>query len=292
MTRARALAVLTLPLLGAPLAFVGRASAKPGARAAAQASPAKTLPSKAPSAKASAHTAPPPHVVYRPAPPLPMLPSLARVRVEAARDRVVVIEDVNLPRGDWQSGGLDLYVAFGAPGTPVAVDARLVSVATGAVEARVEDTGDPVTVEPAVRHTPSTQLLLGRPTMAGVAIHVKESDLRRAYAASDLAALRVRSLLEPPSADTQGARDVVVRLGIIGALPLTLGRVQVVSAEPQPWITGAEAHLCGPDADPSPLAVTLVPRPASASTSPPPIAPAMAVRHASDDLCVRWWAAP
>jgi hypothetical protein len=223
-----------------------------------------------------------------------MLPSLARVRIEAARDRVVVIEDVNLPRGDWQSGGLDLYVAFGAPGTPVAVDARLVSVPTGALEARVEDTGDPVTVEPAVRHTPSTQLLLGRPTMAGVAIHVKEADLRRAYAASDLAALRIRSLLEPPSADAQGARDVVVRLGIAGALPLTLGRVQVVSAEPQPWITRAEAHLCGPGADPSPLAVALTPRPASPPpfTSPPPIAPILAIRHASDDLCVRWWAAP
>jgi hypothetical protein len=70
-----------------------------------------------------------------------MLPSIARVRVEAARDRVVVLEEVNLPRGDWQSGGLDLFVAFGAPGTPVAVDAKLAPVPVGAVESRPDDPG-------------------------------------------------------------------------------------------------------------------------------------------------------
>jgi hypothetical protein len=222
-----------------------------------------------------------------------MLPSVARVRVEAARDRVVLLEEVNLPRGDWQSGGLDLFVAFGAPGTPVAVDARLAPVPVGAVEARPEDPGDAVVVDPVIRHTPASQPLLGRPTMAGVVLHVKEAQLRHAYALSDTVALRVRSLLSPPAADATGARDVVVRLGFAAGQPLALEKVQIVSAEAKAWITRAEATLCGPEADPWPLSVALLPRPSDAA---PPnartVAPAMAVRHASDDLCVRWWASP
>jgi len=236
---------------------------------------------------------PPPHAWVRPAPPLPMLPSVARVRIEAARDRVVLLEEVNLPRGDWQSGGLDLFVAFGAPGTPVAVDAKLAPVPGGAVESRPEDPGEPVPVEPVLRHTPAMQVLLGRPTMSGVVLHVKDAQLRHAYALGDTAALRIRSLLSPPAADATGARDVVVRLGFAAGQPITLEKVQVVSAEPKPWITRAEATLCGPDADPWPLSVALLPRPGDPATPVArTLAPPMAVRHASDDLCVRWWAAP
>jgi hypothetical protein len=134
--------------------------------------------------------------------------------------------------------------------------------------------------------------------MAGAVIHVKEADLRRAYAASDVAALRIRSLLSPPRPDSRGARDVVVRLGIVGDVPLTLGRVQMVSLEGRQWIMRAEANLCGAEAEGLPLSVSIVPKvegPGEAAGALPaprigPIAPAMAVRHASDDLCIRWWA--
>jgi hypothetical protein len=253
-----------------------------------------TAHAKPPPAHPPAHPPPiAPHVFVRPAPPLPMLPIIARVRVEAARDRLVVLEEVNLPRGDWRSGGLDLFVAFGAPGAPIAVDARLAAVPIGAQEARADDPGEAVPVEPAVRHLPSTQLLLGRPTMAGVVVHLKDAQLRHAYALSDIVALRIRSLLSPPAADAHGLRDVVVRLGFAAGQPVTLEKVQVVSTEAKPWITRAEANLCGAEADPWPLSLTLLPRP----TEPVvptlrTIAPPMAVRHASDDLCVRWWAAP
>jgi hypothetical protein len=255
---------------------------------------AGTAHAKPPPAHPPAHPVfPGPHSFVRPAPPLPMLPSVARVRVEAARDRVVLLEEVNLPRGDWRSGGLDLFVAFGAPGTPVAVDARLAPVPVGAQESRPDDPGEPAAVEPVVRHLPSAQLLLGRPTMAGVVVHVKDAQLRHAYALSDVVALRVRSLLSPPAADASGARDVVVRLGFAAGQPIALEKVQVVSAEPKPWITRAEATLCGPEADPWPLAVTLLPHAGDVgAASARVIAPPMAVRHASDDLCVRWWAAP
>jgi hypothetical protein len=250
-----------------------------------------------PPARTPAHVAPPSvragvHIAQ----PLPMLPSVARVRVEAARDRVLVIEEVNLPRGEWRSGGLDLYVAFGAPGVPVAIDARLVGVPADSLESRPEDAGEVVKVEQAVRRTPSSQPLLGRPQMAGVVVRIPEADLRRTYEATVTAALRIRSLLLSP-ADMNGVRDVVVRLGIAGDLPLTLGRIQVVSLEGRSWITRAEATLCGPDAETRPLSVVLLPKGSSSravgdGSNVAPIAPAMAVRHASDDLCIRWWAAP
>jgi hypothetical protein len=268
---------------GIALALSGHAHAK---------EPSRHAPSRAPSL-------PPPPVWVRPAPPLPMLPRVGRVRVEAARDRVVILEDVHLPRGDWESGGLDLYIAFGTPGAPIAIDARLMTLAPGAVDPRADSdaTGEVVTLEHAVRRTSGSQPLLGKPHMAGVVAHVRESQLERAYAAGDTAVLRIRSLLAAPVADETGARDVVVRLGIAGGLPLTLGRIQVASLESRGWITRAEATLCGAEADPWPLAVTLVGKTSSSASAPAkppplPIAPDAAQRHASDDLCIRWWTTP
>jgi hypothetical protein len=254
---------------------------------------------KVPSKRASSRVPPAPSpapspVSVHPAPPLPMLPRVSRVRVEAARDRVVVLEDVYLPRGEWESGGLDLYVAFGAPGAPIAVDARLIAEGSATVDPHAEAEGDPVTIDRAVRRTPSSQLLLGNPQMAGVVLHVKEAQLRRVYSTADAAVLRVRSLLVAPNVDATGARSVVVRLGISGGLPLTLGRIQVVSLESRPWIIRAEAVLCGSEADPWPLSVTLAGKAAGPATArrSASIAPEAAARHASDDLCVRWWASP
>ena len=103
----------------------------------------------------AAHAAPsgphgPPPVWARPAPPLPMLPSLLRVRIEPARDHVTVLEELLFPRGEWEKGGLDLYVAFGSPGTPIAVDATWVGVAPDAEAPSPDATGDALSVEPAV----------------------------------------------------------------------------------------------------------------------------------------------
>ena len=239
--------------------------------------------------------APPAPAVVRPTPPLPMLPRIGRVRVEAARDRVVIVEDVQLPRGEWQSGGLDLYAAFGSPGTPIAIDARIMVPSSAGLDSHPEEVGDPVTLENAPRRTSGAQPLLGKPQMAGVVAHVKEGQLRRAFAVSESALLRLRTLLVAPVPDATGARDVVVRLGVSAGQPLTLGRIQVGSLEAQPWITRAEATLCGPDAAPSPLTVAIAGKPPGApvtKTTLATIAPEFAVRHATDDLCIRWWGLP
>jgi hypothetical protein len=241
-----------------------------------------------------------PHApALRPAPPLATLPSIGRVRIEAAKDRLLILEEVHLPRGDWQSGDLDLYVAFGAPGIPKAFDARILSLPAGESEANVDDAGEPVITERAPHRPLSAQVLVGRAQMAGAILHLKEAPLRSALAPSDTAVLRLRTLLDLPPEDSRVGREVVVRLGVPGAVPLTLGRIQIVSLEARAWITHAEAQLCGPEADTWPLALSIAsPPPARAdletSIAPVerdprgPISPRMALRHASDDLCIRF----
>jgi hypothetical protein len=230
-------------------------------------------------------------------PPLPILPSIARVRVEAAPDRTLVIEEINLPRGEWRSGNLEIYVAYGSPGPPIAIDARLLALPSGETEAHLDEAGDAVVVQSAPRAGSAVPVILGKGQMAGVTIRVKESQLRSAYASGDLAVLRVRSLLHRPAADDDGARDVVVRLGASTGLPITLSRIQVVSLEKTNGISRARAWLCGPEADPWPLSVALLPKPSSKpvgarAEAAATIAPALAVRHSNDDLCIRWWTPP
>ena len=238
--------------------------------------------------------APPKPVVHaptRPSQPIPSLAVVARVRVEVTKERALVTEEITFSRGEWQSGDLDLYAAFGAPGVPRAFDVHLHSVPSGALAPDPTDAGEPVLTERAPRRPATAQLLLGRATMAGEVLHVREAALRRAFAASGVAALRVRSFLDAPVADSHGGREVVVRLGIDGATPLTVGRIEVASADGSAFTGPAEAQLCGAAADTYPLAVQLSP-PWPVHTYPGPQDPRMAVRHASDDLCVRYFASP
>ena len=235
----------------------------------------------------AAPRAPPP----RPSQPIPSLAVVARVRVEVARDRALVTEELTFARGEWQSGDLELYAAFGAPGVPRAFDVHLHSVPVGALAPDPTDVGEPVLTERAPRRPATAQLLLGRGTMAGEVLHVREAALRRAFAASGVAALRVRSFLGAPVADARGGREIVVRLGIDGATPLTVGRIEVASADGSAFAAPAEAQLCGDLADTFPLAVQLSPA-WPVRTVPGPQDPRFAVRHAGDDLCVRYFPAP
>ncbi len=215
--------------------------------------------------------------------PLPMLPSVPRVAVTLAKDQVVVVEEVNLPRGEWRGEPLDLYVAFGAPGAPRAIDAHLVAIADGALEPDENDAGELVATDRAPRRPPNAHALLGRETMAGIVVHLPAAALTKALSPGKMAALRIRTVLDLPEEDPTGARSVLVRLGASNGAPLTLGRVAVAGRGRS--VARAEARLCGPDADAHLLALT----PRAASPPEPPIAPVLAVRHASDDLCVRLW---
>ena len=260
---------------------------------------ASMLPSSAGGAppKAAPHPPGKPAGPVTPLAPLPMLPSIPRVKIDVLKTQLVVVEEVNLPRGEWKNEALDFYVAFGAPGTPRAVDARLIAVADGALEPDDDDAGEALVVE-RVPHRPSSAYpLLGRDSMAGVVVHVKRETMGKALTPGNMAALRVRTALDLPEEDSVGARGVVVRLGASRGTPLTLGRITVAAKAGAPGPARAEAHLCGSEADPTPLAIAILPRASSpqlapAPPSPPPIAPVLAVRHASDDLCIRFWTPP
>lgn len=220
-----------------------------------------------------------------PVTPLAMLPSVPRVRVVVNKDQVLVVEEINLPRGEWKGEPLDLYVAFGAPGMPRAVDVHLVSVGDGSLEPEDDDAGDLVSYDRAPRRPATAHPLLGRETMAGIVVHLKQDALSRALRPGNMAALRVRSTYGMPAVDPSGGREVLVRLGASRGTPLTLGRITLAPSS-DVSLSRAEARLCGPDADAHPLAITLSPQATSAKDA---IAPVLAVRHASDDLCVRFW---
>jgi hypothetical protein len=259
---------------------------------AALATPASGAPPKP-----APHPAPP----AVPLAPLPMLPSIARVKVEVLKTQVVVIHEVSLPRGEWKNEALDFYVAFGAPGAPRAIDAQLLALGDGALEPEDTDAGEVLGVDRAPHRPPSAHALIGRDSMAGVVVHLKRDSLARAFGPGNMAALRIRTALDVPDEDSAGAHGVVVRLGASRGTPLTLGRITLTVKAGAPPITRADARLCGNDADPMPLALAILPKPsppaapsssaaASQSLLPSPsIAPVLAVRHASDDLCIHYW---
>lgn len=216
--------------------------------------------------------------------PLALLPSIARVKVTSHGSALSVVEEVNLPRGEWAGDTLRFYVAFGSPG-PRAIDARLVAVGDGELEADDAERGEVLSTERASRRPANAHPLIGSETMAGVVVVVPASAFAKALAQGNMATLRLRSLVDAPE-DRTGALSAVVRLGASRGTPLTLGRITVTSSDKP--VTRAEAKLCGRDAEVQPLAVEILPR-----TSPRAIggaiAPVLAVRHAGDDLCLRLW---
>jgi hypothetical protein len=146
-----------------------------------------------------------------------------------------------------------------------------------------------IVLEKTPRRPSTAYLLLGPPNMAGAVLHLGQAAFRRAVAPSGVARIRVRALYDLPSKDARERREIVVRLGTLGGEALALERIEVVSLESVQGILAADARLCGPDADPYPLAVSGVPEPSRATQAPAPLAPILSVRHSSDDLCVRFW---
>jgi hypothetical protein len=236
---------------------------------------------------------PGPPVPLAPPPPLATLPSIARVKVTDHGSAIAVVEEVNLPRGEWKGEALHFHVAFGSPG-PRAIDARLVPVGDGALEAEDDEAGEALASERVPRRPANAHLLLGRDSMAGIVIHLRSDSLTKALARGNMAAIRIRTVVEATELDASGASSVVVRLGATRATPLTLGRIAIGAGPGVPATARAEARLCGADADPHPLAVGLVVNGVTTrgpAPGEPPIAPVLAVRHPSDDLCLRWWRA-
>jgi hypothetical protein len=226
----------------------------------------------------------------RPPPkPLPAPPTIPLIRVEAARDHLLVTEDLFLGRGEWSTGDLDAFVSFGAPGVPRAVDARIYTGVEDDLDLAPAAPFETVPVERSFQRPSKARLLVGSSSMAGATLRIHDAAFSRATHATGVARVRVRTLLDLPAPDVRTGREVVVRLGSYDGEPYALGAIEVTSTEPKPWLTRAEAHLCGPDADPHPLAVRVRSATGARVSSPTAIAPVLSVRHPTDDLCVRFW---
>ncbi len=220
-----------------------------------------------------------------PPPPLPALPVMARVRVDAAKDRILVVHEIVMARGDFSGGDLDFWVSFG-PTMPRAFDAHILSMAPGASAPDPSEHGESVAFDHAAHRPSHARALLGRSSMAGAVLHVREPAFRRAVAAGGALALRIREVIPIPAADAQGSREIVIRLGMESGPPLTVRRIDLTTSEAAGWLTNASAQLCGPGADPYVIGF---------ATAPPhvqhvimPIDPAGATRRTTDDLCIRY----
>ena len=217
-----------------------------------------------------------------PEPRWPMLPSVSRVHVDVLPTHLIVTRDVTLPRGDFHGGELTMHVGWDAT-VPVAFDARLLAAADGELGADLRATGVTLPVELGSR---PALLLFGARELVGANVRVPEPLLLKALAPGNMAVLRLREVVRLPPRDESGERLLLVRLGAANGVPLTLARIEVRRGEGSPELTLVRAELCGKDAVPSPLWVSV--EGSKVGPDPQAIAPVLATRHTTDDLCVHF----
>lgn len=215
-----------------------------------------------------------------PEPRWPMLPSVSRVHVDVMPTHLVVTRDVTLPRGDFHGGDLTMHVGWDAT-VPIAFDAKLLAAADGELGADLRAPGEPLPVE--LGNRPALTLF-GSKELVGANIRVPEALFVKALAPGNMAVLRVREVVRMPPRDEGGERMVLIRLGAANGVPLTLARIEVRRGEGAPELTRARAELCGRDAVPTPLFVSL--EGGKGEPDAEAIAPVLATRHGSDDLCI------
>ncbi len=225
------------------------------------------------------------HRPTTPPPPLPALPVIARIRVDVAKDRVLVVHEIVMSRGTWAGGDVDLFIAFG-PTLPRALDAHLLAVAQNASTPDPNDAGEPLPHETAPHRPSHASALLGPSAMAGEVLHIREPAFRRATAGSGQLAIRIRQVLAPPVADAQHAREIVVRLGMESGTALTLRHLELSTPESSGWLGAASAQLCGPSADPYSIGFSIAPR--GITLVPMAVDPTSTTRRTTDDLCLRY----
>jgi hypothetical protein len=218
-----------------------------------------------------------------PAQPLPSLPVLSRVRVDVARDHVVVTTDLRFSRGEYRTGDVAFYVAFGVPGAPQAAEAQLVSQPTDVLEVPDGAPAEPLRLERASSRPPNVQPALGRGHVAGLVVRVPGAAFARATDGGRWGFVRIRTLQPMPVPDATGARDMIIRLGDALGQPVTLASVEVAPAAALgAKLPRVEASLCSPKSESRLLSLRGQPLPVGS------VAPSLALRLPGDDLCVRF----
>ncbi len=205
---------------------------------------------------------------------------IARVLIEARRDRVRVTTELTLPAAAERARPLSIFASYGEPGPPLALGAELVATPPGYLRAPDALHGEKLRTHFRPTAPDSAMVIVGRRHMAGSVVEIPEKQLAHALAASGSATLRIATVraMPPPAGD--GSRELLVRLGTEHGRPLVLGTVEVRGAH----VARRDARLCNGKRADVPLAV--VPAKADrAPLTPPPLAK----RTARDDLCVRLW---
>ncbi len=244
--------------------------------------PAETLarPHARPHARNARHRRHAPRL--KPAAPLPVLPTLSRVELAVERAFVVVTETLQLTRNDWEKGELRVCIGHGAPGAPKAFDARLHAPVADVGPAPLAP-GQALPSEFAPSCPVNARLVLGGANMATSVVTISEPAIRTAFDKSDRAMLRIRFLLEAPQKEADGGRELLLRLGAPEDVPIALSSMAIRSSAENLDVTRVEAMLCGPQADAIALTVE------GSQSALPTLNPALTIRRAGDDLCVRYW---
>jgi hypothetical protein len=175
------------------------------------------------------------------------------------------------------AGDATLFVSFTAQARPLAIEATL-----HALDARrelVDDGAVKLVIHDVSAQPPTSALVLGAAKFAGHVLQLPATSLTEAAFG-----IRIRSAIATSPAE--GTREVTVlaRLGVRGAAPIVLERIEIVGALGI-VVRGARAVLCGGAGDVRPLTVQFPGYPGS-TVDAGTIAPATAVRGEGDDLCV------
>ncbi len=218
----------------------------------------------------------------KPALPLPVLATLRLVDLAVDGGLVVVSEAFQLARNEWERGDLRVCIGHGAPGAPKAFDAKFESLDTSP-KADGASAGQTLATEFAPFCPVNARLLLGGAHMATQVVTIPATAITSAFGNGELALLRIRFLIEAPPKDRDGGRELLLRLGAPEDAPITLASIAIASRVEKVAVTRAEATLCGPSADPASL--TVEGAPSTLAT----LNPSLAIRRASDELCVRYW---
>jgi hypothetical protein len=227
---------------------------------------AKPLPKPAPLLRA---------VAQRVAKPLALLPVLERVHLEATAQDLLLTEDVRFsPESGVQKEALELFVSFGVPGPPRALDVH----ALDAVATPTPTPTPSLRVEFAPHAPSSANVLFGTAHRAGFVIHVPAA-VAVAGRGSDGFALRMRTLWAMPAT---APRAVLVRLGAPVKEPVTIARIEYQGPGK------LEARFCGAEsAETRPLSVWAHrPDVGAILQDPFSLAPSAARRRPGDDLCL------
>ena len=207
--------------------------------------------------------------------------AIGRVRIDVRGAKMLVTTDLTIPEARGQLSDMDVHVAYGSPGTPLAFDAQVMPTPAGYQVAPVDSSGQMLAHEWAPRASSWAVVQVGRPLMGGQTVHLTADALAAAQARTGRATLRIREVYAAPAVLSDDSREVVVRLASSGGKPLALGLIEFASDVAAPRV---EARTCGLDGEGASLFV------AGARSGRDAVAPPLADRGEHDDLCVRFGA--